>query len=71
MFDFFDYMPVQASSWADRVDWMNNWITDVSTICTVAITAVMIFFAIRYRAGKNPNPTSKVEMGLELHLRER
>ncbi len=68
MFDFFDYMPIQASTWADRVDWMNNWITDVSTICTVAITAVMLYFAIRYRAGKHSAPSSKADHNLNLEI---
>jgi len=55
-----DFMPVQGSTWAGDVDWMNNWITNVSVLCTVAITAVMIYFAVKYRASKAPKPTSKV-----------
>ena len=68
MFEFFDYMPEQASSWAAEVDWMNNWITDVSTICTVAITAVMLYFAWRYRSGKNPKPTSDIDHSQNLEI---
>jgi len=68
MFEFFDYMPVQASSWADEIDWMNNWITDVSTICTVLITAVMLYFAIVYRSGKHSKPTSKADHNLNLEI---
>lgn len=59
-YPFLDYMPVQASTWAGDVDWMNNWITNVSVLCTVVITAIMLFFAINYRASKAPKPTSRV-----------
>ena len=44
-----DYMPEQASTWAERVDWMNNFITYVSVFCTVAITGAMLYFAWKYR----------------------
>jgi cytochrome c oxidase subunit II len=60
MFNFFDFMPEGATAWAEKIDWINNWITDVSVICTLLITGVMIYFAIRYRNTKYPNPTSKV-----------
>lgn len=45
----FDMMPVQASEWAGRVDWINKVITDISVICTLGITAVMIYVAYKYR----------------------
>jgi cytochrome c oxidase subunit 2 len=44
-----DMMPEQATSWAAQVDWINNFITYVSAFCTLAITGVMIIFAVRYR----------------------
>lgn len=61
-----DYMPVGASSWAGDVDWMNNWITNVSVLCTVIITAVMIYFAVKYRASKAPKPTTKLNHSVTL-----
>lgn len=45
----FRYMPEQASDFAPNVDWLNNWITDISLFCLVAICAVMLYYAIRYR----------------------
>lgn len=42
-------MPEQASSWAARVDFINNFITYVAVFCTVAITGAMLYFAWRYR----------------------
>lgn len=68
MIEFFDYMPEGASAWAEDIDWMNNWITDVSTICTVVITGVMLFFAYYYRASKNPRPTSDVSHNQSLEI---
>jgi cytochrome c oxidase subunit 2 len=50
----FDWMPEQASSWAPKVDFINNFITDVSVFCTIAITVAMLYFAIRYRR-RGPN----------------
>lgn len=45
----FDYMPVQASSWAANVDWINNFITNGSVLCTVLICGTMLYFAVKYR----------------------
>lgn len=45
----FDFMPEAVSTWANKVDWINSLITYIATFCTVAITAVMLFFAVRYR----------------------
>lgn len=44
-----DWMPVQASAWAEKIDFLNNFITYVATFCTVAITLAMLFYAWRYR----------------------
>lgn len=46
----FRYLPPQASEFANKVDWMNNLITDLSVFFTVAIVGAMIYFAIKYRA---------------------
>ena len=46
---FLDFMPEQASSWASRVDFINNFITYVAAFCTIAITATMLWFAWKYR----------------------
>ena len=45
----FRYLPEQASKVAPSVDWLHNWITDISVFFTVAICGAMIYFAIRYR----------------------
>lgn len=42
-------MPEQASEWAPYVDWLNDYITNISVFCILGITAVMLYFAIRYR----------------------
>lgn len=42
-------MPPQATPWAARIDWINEFITVIAIFCTVAITAVMIYFAVKYR----------------------
>jgi cytochrome c oxidase subunit II len=47
-----DFMPERASNWAEKVDWINNLITDISIVCIVAITAAMLYFAVKYRKGK-------------------
>jgi len=56
----FDFMPEQASTWASRVDWINNIITVISVFCIVAITAVMIYFAWKYRRKSDDQVTSYV-----------
>ena len=65
-YPLFDFMPVQASTWAGDVDWMNNWITNISVFCTLVITGVMLYFAIKYRASKTAAPTSKVNHSITL-----
>lgn len=45
----FRYLPEQASKIAPSVDWLHNWITDLSVFFTVAICGAMIYFAVRYR----------------------
>lgn len=44
-----DWMPPQGSTWAAQVDFINNFITYVAAFCTFAITAVMLFYAWKYR----------------------
>ena len=56
----FDYMPTQASTWASKIDWINNLITDISVFSTVVITAAMIYFAIRYRRRSDDQKTAYI-----------
>ena len=51
---FLNWMPEQASSWASSVDWINNFITYVATVCTIGITGAMLYFSYKYRR-KGPN----------------
>lgn len=60
MFDLFDYMPEAASEWAERVDWINNFITSVSVFCILSITAVMVIFAIKYRRTSDNQETAYI-----------
>ncbi len=53
-------MPVQASEWAARVDWLNDFITYISAFCTIAITAVMIYFMWRYRRKSETQQTEYI-----------
>lgn len=43
------FFPEQASEVADKVDWLNSYITNWSVVCTVVICAAMLYFAIKYR----------------------
>ncbi|MCB0338071.1 MAG: cytochrome c oxidase subunit II [Bdellovibrionales bacterium] len=45
----FRFLPEQASDFAYKVDWLNNWITDLSVFFTVLIFGAAILFAIIYR----------------------
>lgn len=55
MFDWnFNAFPVQASSWAARVDWINGLINLISILCTIGVVGTMIAFAIIYRR-RGPN----------------
>jgi cytochrome c oxidase subunit II len=45
----FQYFPEQASDFAEKVDWLNSLVTDISVFFTVAIVGTMIYFAIKYR----------------------
>ncbi len=58
MTNFLNFMPEQATAWAERVDWINNWITLVAVFFIFAITGVMIAFAIifRRRPGNEKTP---------------
>lgn len=60
LFEIFDFMPEGATDWAEKVDWINNWISVVSAFCTVAITGVMIYFGIKYRDKGDGKATSTV-----------
>jgi cytochrome c oxidase subunit 2 len=56
----FDYMPPEASTWASKIDWINNLITDISVFCTLAITGAMLFFAYKYRRRSEDQKTSYI-----------
>jgi cytochrome c oxidase subunit 2 len=60
LFELFDFMPEGATDWAEKVDWINNWISVVSALCTVAITGVMIYFGIKYKDKGDGKATSTV-----------
>ena len=45
----FRYLPPQASTFGEKVDFINYVITDISVFFTVAIVGAMLYFAIRYR----------------------
>ncbi len=45
----FRYLPEQASTFAADVDWLHNWITDLSVFFTVIIFGAAVLFAILWR----------------------
>jgi len=55
-----DWMPVQASTFAAEIDFMNNFISYVAAFCTIAITGAMIYFAIRYRKRTDNDVTAQI-----------
>ena len=58
----FRYLPEQASEIAPEVDWLHDWITDLSVFFTVAICGAMIYFAIKYRRrGGVDHETPRIE----------
>ena len=59
-FRIFDWMPEGITEWTAKVDWINNWISVVSALCTLLITGTMIFFALKYRDKGGTKPTSRV-----------
>jgi cytochrome c oxidase subunit II len=56
----FDFMPEKASSWAHRVDFINNLITIISVFCIISITLVMIYFAWKYRKKSEDQKTAYI-----------
>ena len=45
-----------ASSYSDLVDKAFIFILGTSVLLLIGLTAVMIYFMVRYRRSKNPNP---------------
>lgn len=43
------WMPPAAATWAEQVDFINAFITYVAAFCTIGITGVMLYFAIKYK----------------------
>ncbi|MBL7661861.1 cytochrome c oxidase subunit II [bacterium] len=64
----FDWMPVQGSTWAEQVDWINNFITYISVFCTVAITGAMVYFGIKYRRKTDNDPTPHITHNAALEI---
>jgi cytochrome c oxidase subunit II len=65
----FRYLPEQASSFAHKVDWIHNLITDISLFFTVAIVGSMLYFGLRYRKKDgvdHETPHIEGNMGLEV-----
>jgi cytochrome c oxidase subunit 2 len=54
---FLDWMPDEGSSWAGRVDLLNNFITYTAAFCTIAITLAMLYFAFKYRKRSDNDQT--------------
>ena len=55
-----DWMPEPASTWAEKVDFLNNFITWVSVFCTIAITGAMVFMGIKYRRRSDNDETPNI-----------
>ena len=54
---FLDWMPVEGSTWASRVDVLNNFITYTAAFCTLALTGAMLYFAFKYRKRSDNDKT--------------
>lgn len=65
---FFDQMPIDGSLFAPKVDWLNNFITYSAVFCTVAITAVMIYFMVRYRRRSDDDETDPITHNVSLEV---
>jgi cytochrome c oxidase subunit 2 len=61
-------MPEDASTFAPSVDWLNNFITYVAAFSTVALTAVMLYFAIRYRRRSDNDKTANISHNTTLEV---
>ena len=53
-------MPVEASTWAARVDWVNALITYISIFCIIGVNAAMLYFAIRSRRRSDNDITANI-----------
>lgn len=62
------WMPVDASSYASKVDWVFYFILSISAFFFVLIAVVMFLFVLRYyrRPGHEPQPSAHHSMKLEL-----
>lgn len=60
LFEIFDFMPAQGSELAVKTDWINNWISVVSAICTILIVGVMLYFAVKYKRKEDDAPTPAI-----------
>lgn len=66
----FRYLPEPASDVAADVDWLHNWITDISVFFIVLICGTMVYFAVRYRrTGKSSDEsTPRIEGNNSLEM---
>lgn len=62
------WLPPQASSLANNVDWIQHFITWITLFFTVLIFSLMIYFVVRYRhkKGGKPQPSAAHSTTLEL-----
>jgi cytochrome c oxidase subunit 2 len=61
-------VPERAAEVAHAVDWTFNFILAVSVFFTVLITALMVYFIIRYRRGKVKGPERSATHSLPLEV---
>ena len=59
--------PEQASTMASRVDLLYFYLLSVSAFFTLAIWAVVLFYAVRYRRSKHPVP-EQIEGSAKLEI---
>ncbi len=62
------WLPVQASEFAPRIDWVFYFILGISVIFFVLITVLMVYFAVRYRARPEEISKSTITHNTKLEL---
>ena len=66
--DPLDHMPVQGSTWAGKIDFVNALITWISVLCTVLIVGAMIYFGIKYRRKSDNDQTPYITHSVLLEI---
>ncbi|MDA1192683.1 MAG: cytochrome c oxidase subunit II [Candidatus Poribacteria bacterium] len=64
----FAFFPEQASTFAPRVDALFLGLTALSLVSAALVTAVVVYFAVRYREGSKANRVGKPEGHLALEV---